>query len=85
MNDQNAMLLRYFMIASGSYLAGRAGLPVEMVGPIVDQLLQVGGGAIAVGGTLWGLYVKCNTKTVSAATGARANVMTLSPVTGKPE
>jgi hypothetical protein len=82
MNDQVAMLVRYALIMGGSYLAGRGGLPADQVGPLVDQAIQLGGGLTALGSTVWGLYVKWGTKTVSAQTGARANVPTLSPVTG---
>lgn len=85
MNDQIAMLLRYALIMGGSYLAGKGGLPAEQVGPLADQIIQLGGGVAALGSALWGVYVKWNTKTVSATTGARANVPTLSALTGAVE
>jgi hypothetical protein len=85
MNDQVAMLLRYGLIMVGSYFAGGGALPVEQIGPLVDQAIQLGSGAVALGTVLWGYYIKRGTKTVSAKTAARVDVPTLSPVTGKPE
>ena len=83
MNDQLWQAIRYFLIAGGSYLAGRGHIPIEGVAPLADLAIQVASGAVALASALWGLYVRWNTRTVTAATADRADVPTVSMVTGK--
>jgi hypothetical protein len=69
-------LIRYGLIAVGSFLVGR--------GYFSDGDWQTIVGAIgAVFPILWGLYVKAGTKAVPASTAARADVPTVSAATGK--
>lgn len=83
-----AMMLRNILIASSSILIG-AGIASEgEVKGIIqnsDALLTGIGAAIYIGTTVWQMIVKWRTKTVSEDTGARPNVPTLSPITGKKE
>lgn len=81
MSDELWQTLRYLLIAAGSFLAGRGMLPSESVGPLVDLIVQVGSGLVALASALWGIYVRWNTKAVLAAAAAR--VPTVSMGTGK--
>jgi hypothetical protein len=68
-------LIRYGLIAAGSFFVGKGYISSEQVTTIV--------GAIgAVFPIAWGLYVKANTKAVPAATAARNDVPTVSAATG---
>lgn len=82
MNEQLVQTIRYVIIAGGSYLAGRKGISPEQIVPAVDQVISAAGAIAAAVAALHGLYVKWNTKSVPAATAARADVPTVSPVTG---
>jgi hypothetical protein len=74
-SDTIWQLLRYGLIAVGSFLTGKGYITSEQVTTIVGAL-----------GTIfpiaWGLYVKANTKAVPAATAARIDVPTVSGATG---
>lgn len=68
-------LIRYGLIAAGSFLVGKGYFSEGDVSTIV--------GAIgAVFPILWGLYVKAGTKAVPASTAARSDVPTVSAATG---
>lgn len=68
-------ILRYLLIAGGSFLVGKGYITSENVEVIV--------GAIgAIGTVVWGIYVKSGTKAVPAATAARPDVPTVSGATG---
>jgi len=71
-------LIRYGLIALGSYAVGKGWVSNDQVTALIGAL-----GAIFT--VVWGLYVKANTKTVSAATGARPDVPTVSAATGAVE
>lgn len=77
--------LRYFLIAGGGYLAGRGKIDPTQVVPFVDQAMTVGGLAVSFGTAAWGLYVKWRTRAVPEKVAARADVPTVSPVTGAVE
>lgn len=68
-------IVRYILIAGGSFLVGKGWITAENVESIV--------GAIGtIGAVLWGIYVKAGTKAVPAETAARADVPTVSAATG---
>lgn len=68
-------ILRYLLIAGGSFLVGKGYITSENVDTVV--------GAIgSIGAVLWGIYVKTGTKAVPVATAARADVPTVSGATG---
>lgn len=74
--DSMWQILRYILIAGGSFLVGKGYITTENVETII--------GAIgSVGAILWGLYVKAGTKSVSVATAARSDVPTVSGATGE--
>jgi hypothetical protein len=68
-------LIRYGLIAAGSFLVGKGYITSEQVTTLVGAI-----GAIFP--IAWGLYVKANTKAVPAATAARPDVPTVSAATG---
>lgn len=73
--DMVWQILRYILIAGGSFLVGKGYVTAENVETVV--------GAIgAIGTVLWGLYVKTGTKAVPAATAERPDVPTVSAATG---
>lgn len=68
-------ILRYILIAGGSFLAGKGYITAENSEAII--------GAIGtVGSIIWGLYVKSGTKAVPVETAARSDVQTVSGATG---
>lgn len=82
MSDEIWMIIRYILIALGSFLVGKGYVTMDQVNGIIDALPQIIGGAISLGGMVWGLYVKFGTKAVPAATAARPDVPTVSSATG---
>lgn len=69
-------ILRYILIAGGSFVVGKGWVTAEQVEMII--------GAIgSIGAILWGLYVKFGTKSVSNATADRIDVPTVSGATGE--
>jgi hypothetical protein len=68
-------LIRYGLIAIGSFLVGKGYVTSADVTTIIGAL-----GAIFP--VVWGIYVKANTKAVPAATAARSDVPTVSAATG---
>lgn len=75
-SDTIWQLIRYGLIAAGSFLTGKGYITSEQVTTIVGAL-----GTIFP--IVWGLYVKANTKAVPASTAARSDVPTVSAATGK--
>lgn len=68
-------IIRYLLIAGGSFLVGKGYVSAENV----EQLI----GAIgSIGAILWGLYVKFGTTAVPNATADRVDVPTVSGATG---
>lgn len=68
-------ILRYALIAGGSFVVGKGWVTEEQVATII--------GAIgSIGAILWGLYVKAGTKAVPAAVADRPTVPTVSGATG---
>lgn len=80
--DLVMQIVRNLLLGAGAYLAGRGLIPADQVAGVADQLMNLIPLIIAVGSPLWGIVVKWRTKTVPEAVGARANVPTVSPVTG---
>lgn len=74
--DMAWMLLRYTLLAVGGMAVAKGWVSDEQV----TALVGAAGVAFTV---IWGTYIKWSTKTVSAVTGARSDVDTLSPMTGK--
>lgn len=73
--DSIWQILRYILIAVGSFATGKGWVSADQVTTIV--------GAIgSVGAIFWGLYVKSGTTAVPDATAARADVPTVSAATG---
>ena len=74
-SDTIWQIVRYILIAAGSFATGKGWVTADQVTAIVGAL-----------GTLftvaWGLFVKSGTATVSANTAARADVQTVSAATG---
>lgn len=74
-SDTIWQIVRYILIAAGSFATGKGWVTADQVTAIVGAL-----------GTLftvaWGLFVKSGTATVSAAVAARPDVPTVSAATG---
>ncbi len=85
MSDEVWMIVRYILIALGSFLVGKGYVTMDQVNGLIDALPQLIGGIMSVGTMAWGLYVKYGTKAVPVATAARADVPTVSAATGKIE
>lgn len=75
-SDTVWQVVRYALIAAGSFFVGKGYITSEQVTTIVGAL-----GAIFP--IAWGIYVKANTKAVPASTAARADVPTVSAATGQ--
>ena len=69
----------------GGILVGRGTISQEQLSQFLTDLPSIVGGFLMLGTTVYGLYVKWNTKTVSAEIGAKPSVPTLSSVTGATE
>lgn len=82
MSDEIWMIIRYILIALGSFLVGKGYVTMDQVNGIIDALPQLIGGIMSVGTMAWGLYVKYGTKSVPVATAARPDVPTVSAATG---
>ncbi len=82
MTDQLWQTVRYVLIALGMFLAGRGIIPADHVAGLVDSIINVGPGLIALGAAIWGLFVKKGTATVPAEVAARSDVPTVSAATG---
>lgn len=82
MSERVWQVVRYGLIAGGSWLAGRGKIQADQVVPMVDDLMQVGGTVVAAGSAVWGCYVKWSTKAVPADVAARPDVPTVSGATG---
>lgn len=82
MSDEIWMIIRYILIALGSFLVGKGYVTMDQVNGIIDALPQLIGGIMSVGTMAWGLYVKYGTKAVPVATAARPDVPTVSAATG---
>jgi len=74
-SDTIWQIIRYILIAAGSFATGKGWVTADQVTTIIGAL----GSLFAVA---WGLFVKAGTSTVPAATGARADVPTVSQATG---
>lgn len=74
-SDTIWQILRYILIAAGSFLVGKGYVTAENV-----ELLVGAAGTIFT--VVWGLYVKAGTKAVPAATAERPDVPTVSQATG---
>jgi hypothetical protein len=68
-------IVRYLLIAGGSFATGKGWVTADQVTSIIGAI----GTLFAVG---WGLFVKAGTATVPTATGARPDVPTVSGATG---
>lgn len=73
--DNVWMYARYILLSLGGFLVGR-GTITE------DQLTYIVGAIGAISSVLWGVYVKWGTKSVSVETAMRADVPTVSGLTG---
>lgn len=65
-------IIRYILIAAGSFATGKGWVDADSVTQIIGTLFTVA----------WGLFVKTGTKAVPLATAARADVPTVSAATG---
>lgn len=68
-------ILRYLLIAGGSFLVGKGYISAEQVETIV-------GGLGTIGAVLWGIYVKSGTTAVPDTVAARPDIPTVSAATG---
>lgn len=74
-SDTIWQIIRYILIAAGSFATGKGWVTADQVTSIVGAL----GTLFAI---CWGLFVKAGTATVPAATAARSDVPTVSQATG---
>lgn len=74
-SDTVWQIIRYILIAGGSFATGKGWVTADQVTTIVGAL----GSLFAVA---WGLFVKSGTKAVPEATAARSDVPTVSAATG---
>lgn len=77
------MLVRYGLIAAGTYMATRGWLAPEDVATTVDKVMSAVGPLIAVASAIWGGYISTGTRRVPVETAERKDVPTVSPVTGQ--
>jgi hypothetical protein len=82
MNNMTWMLVRYGLIAVGTFLASKGWIAGD-VGGWVDELQGPLGAIIGGGAALWGVIVNKNAAIVPAQTAQRNDVPTLSPITGQ--
>ena len=82
MNPTIMALVRYALIGTGMFLAGRGIIKTEDVATIAEQIMPAIGAVITACATLWGVYVSYGTRQVPLATAQRADVPTVSSVTG---
>lgn len=68
-------ILRYLLIAGGSFLVGKGYISTEQVETIV-------GGLGTIAAVLWGIYVKSGTTAVPDTVAARPDIPTVSAATG---
>ncbi|ABE62252.1 conserved hypothetical protein [Nitrobacter hamburgensis X14] len=74
-SDSVWQVVRYLLIAAGSFATGKGWVTSDQVTGII--------GAIGTLFTVaWGLYVKANTRAVPSVTAARPDVPTVSAATG---
>jgi len=74
-SDTIWQIVRYILIAAGSFATGKGWVTADQVTTIIGAL----GSLFAVA---WGLFVKAGTTAVPDATAARADVPTVSAATG---
>ncbi len=74
--DSVWQILRYVLIFAGSFAAGKGWASNEDVTALVGALCTI----VPIA---WGIYVKAGTTAVPDATAARADVPTVSAVTGQ--
>jgi hypothetical protein len=74
--DMAMQLIRYTLLTLGPLVVSR-GLATD------EQWAQIVGAVIVVATWAWGIYVKKGTTSVPDATAARADVPTVSPLTGQ--
>lgn len=82
MTDQVWQAVRYVLIAAGSFLAGFGKVPAADVAPIVDEVMQIAGGAVALASAAWGLYVRLRTVAVPVKVAEQKAVPVVSSATG---
>lgn len=78
--------VRYILILLGGIAVGvgvATQADVDTIVKLAEPVVTGVGAAFAIGSMLWGWYVNWNTARVKASTGARADVPTVSPVTGQ--
>lgn len=85
MNDNLWVAIRALLMVGGGFLAGKGYVTMDQVKSIADRLPEIVGAVAAVVGPFWALYVRWNTRAVPAVTAARADVPTVSAVTGATE
>lgn len=74
-SDSIWQIIRYILIAAGSFATGKGWVTA-------DQVTSIIGGLGAIFAAAWGIFVKSGTASVPAATAARADVPTVSAATG---
>lgn len=82
MNESIWQAIRYILIGGGAFLAGRGKIDPTQVPALADQFITVASGLVSAVSAVWGFYIKFRTVSVPAATAARPDVPTISPVTG---
>lgn len=85
MSDSGWVILRAILMAGGGFFAGKGYVSMQEVLSFVDSLQTVIPSLIATGGALWAVWVRWNTRAVPMKTAARADVPTVSAVTGMVE
>lgn len=81
--DASWTLLRYTLIAVGTFLGTKGYLDPKDVETLTSQILGLAGPAMALGTALWGVYVRYKTRSVPLVTAMRSDVPTVSPMTGQ--
>lgn len=81
-SDSVVQIVRYAMLMLGGGLTMLGWATSSEVATLTTNVMAAVGPVMAVGTTVWGLYVKWQTKSVPVATAARADVPTINPVTG---
>jgi hypothetical protein len=82
-SDIIMMLVRYGLIAGGTYMASKGWLKADDVTTTADTVQTAIGSLVAVATTIWGGYIVTGTKRVPISTADRKDVPTVSPVTGQ--
>lgn len=78
-------LFRQILVGVGTPLMAKYGIDAVTTGGLVEAILAAAGALFTFGSMGWMVYTRAGTRAVTVTTAARADVPTISPVTGQRE